>query len=157
PELGREAVDALGQLEPFVPARVVARLGRRRELGVGERADGDHDQIGLGRLGVEDRRATVRAEVENVLFLVGLVGDPRVVAAAPLDLDLFGTERGLHPERASGTALAVEAVADGDDERVAGDLEAELSAVASGLACAHALDPRGAPNTSVSWRVAERL
>jgi hypothetical protein len=39
PDLGREARDALWQVEPLVTTRVLARLGRRRELGVGERAD----------------------------------------------------------------------------------------------------------------------
>src|SRR6185503_7932130 len=130
--------------EPLVTTRVVARLGRRRKRGVGERADGDDDQVRLGRLGVEDLRAAVRAEVEDVLLLVRLVGDPRVIAVAAHDLDLVRLERGLHPEGASGPALAVEAVADGDGERVARHFQAKLATVAGGLARGHALDPTSA-------------
>src|SRR5262245_22470776 len=104
----------------------VARLRRRREGRVGERADRDHDQLGIGRLRVEDLRAALGTEVERVLLLVLLVRDPRVVVEAARDLHLSALEAGLHPEGAPGPALAVEAVADGDGERLAFDLESEL-------------------------------
>jgi hypothetical protein len=61
---------------------VVARLRRRRERRVGERADRDDDQVWLGRFRVEDLRSTVRAEVEDVLLPVLLIGDAREVAEA---------------------------------------------------------------------------
>jgi hypothetical protein len=75
--------------------------------------------------------------VEDVLLPVRLVRDARVVVEAPVDLHLLGVEGGLHPERAPGPALARQAVADGDHERIARDLEAKLSAVAGGFTLRH--------------------
>ena len=134
PQLRRKAVDRVGEPHPRVAARVVTRLGRRRERRVGERADRDDDQIRLRRLGVEDLRAAVRAEMEDVLLPVRLVGDAEVVVEAAGDLYLIGFEPRLHPEGASGPALAGEAVADRDGEGLARDLETELPTVTGGLA-----------------------
>ena len=114
--------------------RVVARLHRRWEGRVGERADHDDDVVGLRRLRVEDRRPAVRAEVEDVLLPVGLVRDPRVVAVATDDLHLIVSEAGLHAERASRPALAGDAMAERDPERVAVHLELKLPAVTGGVA-----------------------
>ena len=109
-----------------MPARVVARLGRRREGRVGEGADRDDDEVRLVGLGVEDLRAALGAEVEDVLLPVRLVRDARVVVVAAGDLDLIRPESRLHPEGAAGPPLAGEAVADRDRERLARHLEAEL-------------------------------
>src|SRR5689334_15904803 len=113
--------------------RVVPGARGRRERRVGEGADRDHDQVGLVWLGVEDLRAAFRAEMEDVRLPVGLVRDARVVVEPARDLHLLRLEPGLHPEGAPGPALAVEAVADGDVERLALGFEAKLSAVAGGL------------------------
>jgi hypothetical protein len=83
----------------------------------------------LAFIGVEDLRAAVGAEVEDVLLPVGLVGDSRGVAEAPADLHLLGLEPRLDPEGASGPALAGTAVADRDRERIALDFETKLPAV----------------------------
>src|SRR4029450_3120506 len=112
-----------------MPPRVVARLGRRREGGVGEGADRDDDDIRLGRLRVEDLRAAGRAEVEDVLLPIHLVRDPRVVLVATVDLHLIRFEPRLHAEGASGPPLTGEAVADRDRERFALDVQAKLPAV----------------------------
>jgi hypothetical protein len=75
--------------------------------------------------------------VEDVLPPVRLVGDPGEVAVAPGDLHLIRPEPGLHPERATGPALAREAVADGDGERLALDFETKLSAMTCRLPGGH--------------------
>jgi hypothetical protein len=75
--------------------------------------------------------------MENVLLSVRLVRDPRVVAEAAVDLHLARVESGLHPECAAGPALAGEAIADRDGARLAGDLQAELSAMTGGLPRRH--------------------
>jgi hypothetical protein len=72
-----------------MPSGVVSRFGRRREGRVGERADRDDDQVRLRGLRVEDLRAAVGAEVEDMLLLVRLIGDSRVVAEATDDIDLI--------------------------------------------------------------------
>src|SRR5688572_22050154 len=132
PQLGRVALDRVRQTHPVMAVLVVARLRRRRERGVGERADRDDDQVRLRRFRVEDLRAAVGAEVERVLLLVFLVRDSREVAEATRDLHLIRVERRLHPEGASGPALAGEAVADGHDEWIARDVKTKLSAVTGG-------------------------
>src|SRR5919198_6211844 len=118
-------------------ARVVARLRRRRKRRVGERADRDDDQVRLRRFRVEDLRAAVGAEVEDVLLSVRLVRDARVVAEATDDLDLIRLEPRLHPEGASRPALADKAVADGDRKRLARDFQAKLATVTGGVAGRH--------------------
>src|SRR5436190_10905804 len=120
-----------------MPSRVVARLRRRREGRVGEGADRDDDQVRLVRLGVEDLRPAVGAEMKHVRLPVGLVRDARVVAVATRYLNLIGLEARLHAEGTAGPALAGEAVADGDRERIALGLEPKLTAVAGGFAGCH--------------------
>jgi predicted nucleotidyltransferase len=113
--------------------RVVARLRRWREGRVGERSDRDDDQILVRRLRVEDLRAAVRAEVEDVFLPVRLVRDAGEVAVTAADLHLVGLEAGLHPEGAAGAALAGEAVTEVHAERLARRRDAELAALTSGL------------------------
>jgi hypothetical protein len=56
---------------------------------VRECADRDNDQVWLRRFCVEDLRAAVRAEMEDMLLLVRLIGDSRVVAEATGDIHLI--------------------------------------------------------------------
>src|SRR5678816_795108 len=91
----------------------------------------------LSRFRVEDLRAAVGAEVEEVLLLVRLVGRARVVAEATDDVHLIRRECRLHPEGTSGATLAGEAVTDGDHGRIAPHFQTELSAVTGGLARSH--------------------
>src|SRR5215204_7178093 len=116
-----------------MPSRVVSRPGRRWEGRVGERTDRDDDEVLLRRLRVEDLRAAVGAEVEDVLLPVGLVGRAAVVAEVTDDIHLIRLEPRLHPERAPGPALTGEAVTDRDGKRLARHLQAELPAVACSL------------------------
>jgi hypothetical protein len=120
-----------------VTARVVTRLRRRRERRVRERADRDDNEVRLGWLGVEDLRAAVGAEVEDVLLSVCLVRDSRVVVEATDNLYLIRFESGLHPEGASGPTLAGKAVTDGHRERVARDFQAKLTTVTGGISGGH--------------------
>ncbi len=136
-----------------MPSPVVAGLGRRRKRWVRERADGNDDQVRLGGLGVEDLRAAGRAEMKDVLLLVRLVGDPGVVVEVADDPHLVGSERRLHPERASGPALAGEAVADGHHPRVTVDLQAKLPTKAGGLSCSHREDPTQRLGSSCAARI----
>jgi hypothetical protein len=75
--------------------------------------------------------------VEDVLFSVRLVRDSRVVAEAAGDLHLIRFESGLHPEGASGAALAGKTVADGDGERIARHFQAKLPTVTGGISGSH--------------------
>jgi hypothetical protein len=79
--------------------------------------------------------------MEDVLLSIRLVGDAEVVVEAADDAHLVGFEPRLHPEGASGSALAGEAVADRDGERLARDLETKLPTVTGGFADRHR-DPK---------------
>jgi hypothetical protein len=78
-----------------------------REL---ERADRDDDQVWLRRFRVEELRAAVSAEREDMLLSVRLVQDSREVAEATDDLHVVRFKRRLHPEGASDSTLARKAV-----------------------------------------------
>jgi hypothetical protein len=101
-------------------ARVVARLRRRRERRVGERANRDDDQVWLRQFRVEDLGAAVRAEMEDMLLSVRFVRDSCEFAEATDDLHLIRLKRRLHPECASGPTLTGKTVADGHHKRIAG-------------------------------------
>ena len=75
--------------------------------------------------------------MEDVLLPVCLVRDSREVAEATPDLHLIRFEARLHPEGASGPALAGKAVADGDGKRIARDFQTKLPAVTGGLSVSH--------------------
>jgi hypothetical protein len=75
--------------------------------------------------------------VEDVLLPVRLVRDSRVVAEATGDLHLIRFESGLHPEGASGPALAGKTVADGDGERIARHFQAKLPTVTGCISGGH--------------------
>jgi hypothetical protein len=87
--------------------------------------------------GVEDLRAAIGAEVEDVLFPVRLVRNSGVVAEATDDLHLIPFESGLHSKGASSSTLAGEAVTDGDRKRIACDLQAKLPTMTGGIAGGH--------------------
>ena len=89
PHLRGEAFDRRRQTHPWMSSGVVSRLGRRREGRVRERPDRDDDQVRLCGFRVEDLRAAVGAEMEDMLLLVRLVGDSRVVAEATDDIHLI--------------------------------------------------------------------
>ncbi len=75
--------------------------------------------------------------MEDVLLPVCLVRDARVVAEATADLHLIRFEARLHPEGASGPALAGKAVTDGDGKRIALDFQTKLPAVTGGISSGH--------------------
>jgi hypothetical protein len=75
--------------------------------------------------------------MEDVRLLVLLLRDPLEVVEATDNLDLIRLERSLHAEGASGPALAVEAVADRNDERIAVHLQTKLATVAGGFSGSH--------------------
>src|SRR3954454_6632973 len=135
------ALDAVGQAHPRMPARFVDRDRRRREGGIGERADRHRDELRRRSRGVEDRGPAVRAEVKLALFTVVRHAD--VVGVAARDADATDREPRLQPERAAGPALAGEAVTDRDPERIALRRQAKLPAGTGGLARLHRPDPTG--------------
>jgi hypothetical protein len=75
--------------------------------------------------------------VEDVLPSVRFVRDSGEVVEATDDLHLIRSERGLHPEGASGPTLAIKAVTDRDHERVAVHLQAKLPTVTGGFSGGH--------------------
>jgi hypothetical protein len=82
------------------------------EAGIGEGADDHGELVGLVVEGVPERRAAVRAEAEgDVPAVVTLAGELR---GASRNLDLRALESRVVAERAAGTPLTGEAVADGD-------------------------------------------
>jgi hypothetical protein len=75
--------------------------------------------------------------MEDVLLPVCLVRGSRVVAEATDDLHLIRFEARLHPERASGPALAGKAVTDGDRKRIARHFQTKLPTVTGGISGGH--------------------
>jgi hypothetical protein len=142
PQFARVPLDGVRQPDPRMPPPVVARLRRRWKHRVGEGARRDDDQIGIVGLGVEDLRAALGTEVERVLLLVRLVGDPGVALEAAGDRNLLGLECRLHAECASGSPLAREAVADRRREGLALDFEPQLTAVACRFTRDHTHEPK---------------
>ena len=147
------ALDPLRQPHPRMPARPVARLGRRRERRIGERAHHDDDKIRLVGLGGEDRAAALGAEVEDVHLAVGLVGRPRILRRPARDPHAARLVAGLHPEGATRPPLARQAVADADRERLSLDGQPKLPAAARRLPVCH--QPRSSANAG-SPRIGSR-
>src|SRR6476469_6895761 len=118
------------------------REARAGEIRIVERAERDGDHVGElrvdGRTGVAIMyvRPAIRAEMEDAA--VPAVGDNVVGFRLALDADLLGWPARLHRERAAAAFLAVEAMADGDAHRIAGNGGAELPAAAGGRALRHA-------------------
>jgi hypothetical protein len=111
------------------------RLRRRREGRIGERAYRDgHKARKYLFLDVEDRRATVRTEVEDALSTVRDAGVPMRNA---LDRHLLCVEKRLRSEDASASTLAGETVADRDPQRLALDREPESLAATRSASSAH--------------------
>jgi hypothetical protein len=75
--------------------------------------------------------------VEDMRLSVSLVRDSREVAVATDDLDLMRSKRRLHPEGASGSTLAGEAVTDGHHKRIAGHCQPKLPTVTGGFSGRH--------------------
>jgi hypothetical protein len=90
--------------------------------------------------------------VEDVLLSVGLVGDAREVLVAAGDANLLRRESRLHPEGAARSALAGQAVADRDRERLARHLDAKLPTVTGGLTRGHADKLAGPPQEALGRR-----
>ena len=130
--------------------RSVPRLGRRRELRIGERPDHHDDDARFVGLRGEDRRAALGAEVKDVDLAVCLVRRPGVVGVAAGDAHLVGVEPRLHAERASRPPLARKAVTDRDRERIARRLDAKLATAAGCLADRHAGALTSSRNTGSS-------
>src|SRR4030095_398479 len=99
PQLRGVAVDRGRQGDPRVASRVVPRFDRRRKGRVREGADRNDEHVGLLRFCVEDLGAAVRAEVEDVLLPVRLVGDSLVVADATDDVNLVRLVTRLYSAR----------------------------------------------------------
>ena len=75
--------------------------------------------------------------MEDMLLSVRLVRDSGVVAEATDDLHLIRFEARLHPEGASGSALAGKTVTDGDCKRIARNFQTKLPTVAGGIPRGH--------------------
>lgn len=115
---------------PFVHALFIHRDRRGRERGIRECTNRDRKELFHAQQFVEDRRATVRTEVEpgsrTLVTWTGvrgrLAGNGHVLARIPC----------LFRKGASGAALARQAMADGDANRLTGDNSRELATAARG-------------------------
>jgi hypothetical protein len=110
-----------------VVSRTPIRSGARR---TGRRKSRPNDDpVWLVRLCVEDLRAAVGAEMEDVLLSVRLVGDSHVIAEPTDDVHLIRCERRLHPEGTSCATLAGKTVTHGDHKRIARHVQTKLPTV----------------------------
>ena len=121
--------------DPFVLALLIDGHSRCWERWVRERADRDCDQVGLFFQVVVDSRTTDRAKV--VRDLVARVSSTDVLREVALDNNGLRREASLFSEDAAGPALAREAVAHGDADRVTGGNEPKLAAAARGASTIH--------------------
>jgi len=118
-----------------VPAAVVNGILGWREIGVGEGADGDADRAAiLALFRMKEIGPADRAEAETEFGALIAGADVFGGAAGHLIIGAEGCEGG---EDAAGAALAGEAVADADAERLALDRYLQLSAGAFGNSCPH--------------------
>src|SRR5688572_22079525 len=118
--------DAWRKLDPGVPAAVMDRDLRRGETRVGEGAHRDADRGLLVTLfGVEERRPADRAEPERESG--SLIAHTRKLGGSARD-SVRGGEAGQGRKDDSGSALAGQAVADADPDRLPLDLAAQLAA-----------------------------
>jgi hypothetical protein len=114
------------ELDPGMSAAVVDGVVGRRKAGIGEGADGDaHGRVLVAFFGVEQVGPADGAEAE--LESGAVVADADVLGCGADDL-IGGGEGGERREDAAGPALAGNAVADADAERLALDLDAQLAA-----------------------------
>src|SRR5262245_30588019 len=124
--------------DPAMAPRLIDRAARRAEAGIGESADGDRDEIGIGVDLPVDRRAADRTEIERhgAAFIALALIDGTLAFHAHLRV---GVAR-LGAEHAAGAALAFQAVADGNAHRLALAGDAELAATAGGMTGGHGHD-----------------
>src|SRR5438445_10432416 len=122
-------LDVAEHVDPVVLAFFPNRERRRGEIGVVERTERDCNQpVELALDLVVHVRPAVGTEVKgDPVAAVGEI-DPRFRLA--LDLNLFRRPARLDGEGATGAFLAVEAMTDGDADRIATGDGAELAAAA---------------------------
>jgi hypothetical protein len=108
-----------------VSAAVIDRHPWRWKVRVRKRPHGDTDSLTVTVFGVEDGRATNRAEPEGEAG--ALIADTNVFGRGAEDLEGSG-ETGQRREYTPGPALAGQAVADTNSSRLALDLDTKLSA-----------------------------
>ena len=107
------------ETDPGVLAVFIDREGWCREAGFSERADWNGDASFAPFDGVMNSRATGRTKVECAL--AAFITDANILLRLALDLDELAAEPGLSAKDAPGTALAGEAMANGDAYRLRAD------------------------------------
>ena len=125
----------------------------RREGGIGERAYGDGDEVGfLVRL-IKDRGTASRAKMER--DSITAVRCTAVLGRGAVDADPVPREPRLSAERASCPALAGQAMAHRNPDRVTLGDSVELPTAAGRMASRHWFSPACAL-TRLSYRVSPR-
>jgi len=132
-------VRPLRQHDPAMAAALIDRVARRPEVGIGEGADGDGDQIGRRLELPVNGGAAPRTEMERER--AAAVARPRPDGGLPLDPHLRPREPRLGTEHAAGAALARQAMADGDAHGIAVAGDAKLAATAGGVMGGHGTLP----------------
>src|SRR5205809_5589569 len=127
-----------------MPARLVDRPNRHREIGIREHADGNGDHVRHRRKFAEDCPAALRTEREDPFFPV--IGDAYVFVAATFGAQLLRIEACLDAEDAAGSPLALKAVTNRNPNGIASRDQAKLSAAARCLVRGHPVDPKVCPS-----------
>ena len=100
------------------------RMSRLAKVRIGKRADRDGDKVGPQRGGPKDGPAAFRTKTEDhPSSAVGLPNE--LLGEAARGIDLRAREPGLNTKDASGSALALEAMAHRDENRLAPAAEPE--------------------------------
>ncbi len=124
-----------GHGDPAVHALLIDGEGRRREGWIGERTDGYGDGVLVTCQTIEDRRATGRTKVER--DPCSFVSDADVLGAPARDGHGASWEPRLSAKHAASSALAGQAVAYGNSDRLGLNLSLKLTATAAGLTECH--------------------
>src|SRR6516165_4368302 len=124
---------------PRVACLLPHRDSRRREVRVGEVADGNGDVSGKAFALPVDRRAAYRTEVKGQR--VATFGCSHPFRSVTGEGDLLAAEASLVADHGPGTALALQAVAHGDARWFVFDRKVKLPAAAGGAPDGHGSAP----------------
>lgn len=124
-------LDSGGELDPAVLARLPNRDPWGREVWIAKGAGWNGDEFWHRAQDVVDGGPALGAEV--ICARVALIGDADVLGRVAPDANPLTREAGVEPKRASGPALAGDAVADRNPGRFSFCDQLDLTATAAGL------------------------